>query len=72
MVSYPLHFLAERMTLSDVSTVSCLVLLFRLRGVRQPPPHRDLECLGTLFRATTSAVETNNHGNGVEMLRFAV
>ena len=55
---------AEMMTLSDVSSVLCLVLLFPLCRVRQPPPHRDLECLGS-FRATTSAVETNNHGNEV-------
>ena len=74
-MSYPLHFFAERITLSDVSRIWYLVLLFRLCGVRQPPPHRDLECLeclGPLFRATTSAVETNNHGNRVEILRFAV
>ena len=48
IVSHLLQVLASTMTVSDVSTVLCLVLLFRLCGVRQPP-QTDLECLGPSF-----------------------
>ena len=56
IVSHLLQVLASTMTVSDVSTVLCLVLLFRLCGVRQPP-QTDLECLGPLFRVNVFTLD---------------